>query len=162
MSLWTTNIRAYFVNLLEVTFADLEDIHNRFKETPSGLIIRTMPHTIFNGCYSLNMAGLTRIDRNVSPALAGFHYQIRLEIGFVMNLNQVTNPDTLETETGKTSYNNAIDDLELLVRTILAQDQSSNGFFLAFVPNMTLEPIDSNQEYWIATLQFVANGDVTT
>jgi hypothetical protein len=108
------------------------------------------------------MSGLTQIDRNISTNVAGFYYQVKLEIGFVMNMNQVVNPDTLETETGKTTYNNAIDDLELLVRTILSQDQSSNGFNLAFVPNMTLEPIDSNQEYWIATLQFVANGDVTT
>ena len=91
----------------------LVNIKNTYKEATDSVRLDTQPASIFNGKYSLQIYGITEQPDDV-------YITVRLDFDVLLQLSY-----NLNTHVNKDSYNNAISDIEEIIRKRL--DTSTYG-----------------------------------
>lgn len=106
------------------------DSHTQFEETPSGVELSTLPQSRFNGAYSIAFSELPEASLEVNATIR-YEIGVRIQVGFMINQQERTNPNSEELENDKSEYTNAVEDVVLIIRTILMNiyDGIEQSFF---------------------------------
>jgi hypothetical protein len=115
MSVWTT-VRANFERLMETDIT--ADANSTFTETKATNSLVHQSTGTYNGAYSIQMSGLS-VDFEINNTWL-FTYDVILKLGFTINPKQRLDVDTNTVVNDKLEYNEAIEDVELIVAKALS------------------------------------------
>jgi hypothetical protein len=85
--------------------------HNEFREIHDLLDLKIAPTSLFNGSYVVQYNGIGAANIDVNAVESEFQYNVRLQIGFELNAHD-----------NRTSYTQAVEDIETIVRMRLSTD----------------------------------------
>jgi len=123
MAIIWTEVHDNFKNLLEdsVTgMGSLSSVTNTFTESDY-IDIKTEPTSIYNGSYSLQLDSINGAQQDYGTGIVDFDYDVRLQIAF-----------ELSSRSNKTDYNNAIKDIEEIIRQRLKVTSWANTNLLRY------------------------------
>lgn len=116
MSVWGDKIRPNFERLMETDItASANSVFTETKATNS--LIHQSTGT-FNGAYSIQMNGL-EVDHEINNTWL-FSYTVLLKLGFRINPKQRYDVNTETVVNDKLEYNEAVEDVELIVTKALS------------------------------------------
>jgi hypothetical protein len=115
MSVWGDKIRPNFERLMGTDITT--DAHSLFTETKATNSLIHQSTGTYNGSYSIQMAGL-EVDYEINNTWL-FTYTVTLKLGFTINPKQRYDSTTATVVNDKLEYNEAIEDVELIVSKAL-------------------------------------------
>jgi hypothetical protein len=92
--------------------------NNTFTETKAANSLIHQSTGTYNGAYSIQMAGLSVVHEINNTWL--FEYSVLLKLGFTINPKQRWDQATSTVVNDKLDYNNAVEDVELIVTKALS------------------------------------------
>jgi len=132
MSIWADSVRANFKRTMDTDISGLTT--SSFTETKSTQNLLNNAIPTFNGAYSIQMNGLT-VEKELNNTWA-FEYGVLIRLGFIINPKQTYDADTETVVNDKVDYNEAVDDVELIITKAL-----NASLFSATVENVELESV---------------------
>ncbi|TAK56693.1 MAG: hypothetical protein EPO24_10885 [Bacteroidetes bacterium] len=103
--IWKT-IHSNFKTLLDTTLSGMT--YNALKESEQVELSRTQAASTFNGAYSIQLGSVRNASLKVNSIL-DYELEVLVQLAFELNKNA-----------GRTSYNNAINDVETVIKHRLA------------------------------------------
>ncbi len=147
------NIHTNFVDLLtdSVTgVGSLTNISNTFTESTNYLRAESNPSSVFNGKFSIMLDQINEVREDIGTGWIEYDYDVKVEIAFLITTN--VNRDT---------YNNAIIDIEEIIRKRLDVDTFGDCAILniTFINSSPMRFVNNeNEEFGIIDLIFRVQG----
>ena len=148
MSAWST-IRTVIGEMFETVNLTA---NNRFEETPTGTELSTLPSTVFNGAYSIALNGIPQVEREVGTTIVAL-IRVRVQVGFLVNQIARIDPDTDAMDNSKTEYNNAANDILLIIKTMML-GQYPTVEVTRFTGASALRSLEDVENYFVCDIEF--------
>lgn len=158
MSVWVDKVRANMTRLM--TSDIIATAHNTFTETKGPASLISDPTSVSNGSYSVQSRGVT-VDLELNPTMA-FTYQTNLRLGFKLNPRERWDEDERAVVNDKRDYNNAIEDIELIIQKALTP--TLYGGLLEQMEIINIGPLeyrDETETFATCDLVFGCRGRIT-
>ena len=111
MSVWVDNVKA---NMSRLMLTDITaSANSTFTETKATNSLQHNATGTYNGSYSVQMEGLS-VDHEINATWL-FEYNVKLTLGFTINPKQRYDNNSLAVVNDKLEYNEAVEDIELIV-----------------------------------------------
>lgn len=158
MSVWIDNVRANFSRLMVTDI--VADSNSTFSETKATNSLIHQATGTYNGSYSIQMGGLS-LDSEINNTWR-FDYEVILKLGFTINPKQRFDPNTETVVNDKLEYNQAIEDIELIVSKALKPQLFGTLLERMDLQGVTaLEYADELETFATCELRFIAGGRTT-
>lgn len=140
-TIWS-DIHINFKNLLEDSstgVGSLTNVNNTYSEAIDSIDLGNQPNSVFNGKFSIQLNGINRINEDIATGVIDYEYDVKLQLGYIFYNN-----------VSKASYNNAIIDVEEIIRkrldvTTFANSTIENIIFLSVSPFKFISVGDSEE-----------------
>lgn len=128
-----------------------------FRETPMGIDVRSLPLSVYDGAYSVEFRGYTRVGQEINTTQE-VDVQVRINVGFLFNVAEQYDETTDTVVNDKREYNRAVDDVLSIITNVMVSPLFEQVEFVGTTP---METQDNADNFAVVGIDFILSTRVT-